>query len=76
MGLDLLCYIARRLIWEEDAQLLISAPAKQYESFFKDLANQFRIRFPAQITFNLGLARRIYAGGDIYLMPSKSDPAA
>ena len=29
---------------------------------------------PAKITFNLGLAARIYAGGDIYLMPSKSEP--
>ncbi len=28
----------------------------------------------AKITFNLGLAARIYAGGDIYLMPSKSEP--
>ena len=25
-------------------------------------------------TFDLGLASRIYAGGDIYLMPSKSEP--
>ena len=28
----------------------------------------------AKITFDLGLAARIYAGGDIYLMPSKSEP--
>ena len=37
-GLDLLCYIARRLMWEEDAQLLILGTGEaQYESFFKDL---------------------------------------
>ena len=74
-GLDLLCYIARRLIWEEDAQLLILGTGEaQYESFFRDLANQFPDQVSAQITFNLGLAARIYAGGDIYLMPSKSEP--
>ena len=28
----------------------------------------------AKITFDLGLASRIYAGGDIYMMPSKSEP--
>ena len=28
----------------------------------------------AKITFDLGLAARIYAGGDLYLMPSKSEP--
>ena len=74
-GLDLLCYIARRLMWEEDAQLLILGTGEpQYETFFKDLANQFPEQVAAKITFNLKLASRIYAGGDIYLMPSKSEP--
>ena len=74
-GLDLLCYIARRLMWEEDAQLLILGTGEpQYENFFRDLAKQLPEQVSAQITFNLGLADRIYAGGDIYLMPSKSEP--
>ena len=74
-GLDLLCYIARRLMWEEDAQLLILGTGEsQYESFFRDLEREFPDRVAAKITFNLGLAARIYAGGDIYLMPSKSEP--
>lgn len=74
-GLDLLCYIARRLMWEEDAQLLILGTGEaQYETFFKDLADQFPEQVAAKITFNLGLAARIYAGADIYLMPSKSEP--
>ncbi len=74
-GLDLLCYIARRLLWEEDAQLLILGTGEaQYETFFKDLQNQFPEQVSAKITFNLGLAARIYAGGDLYLMPSKSEP--
>jgi len=74
-GLDLLCYIARRLMWEEDAQLLILGTGEaQYETFFKELADQFPEQVAAKITFNLGLASRIYAGADIYLMPSKSEP--
>ena len=74
-GLDLLCYIARRLLWEEDAQLLILGTGEaQYETFFKELQEQFPDQVAAKITFNLGLAARIYAGGDIYLMPSKSEP--
>jgi len=74
-GLDLLCYIARRLMWEEDAQLLILGTGEaQYESFFKDLAAEYPEQVAAKITFNLGLAARIYAGADIYLMPSKSEP--
>ena len=74
-GLDLLCYIARRLLWEEDCQLLILGTGEaQYETFFKELQEQFPNQVAAKITFNLGLAARIYAGGDIYLMPSKSEP--
>ena len=74
-GLDLLCYIARRVMWEENVQLLILGTGEaQYENFFKDLADQFPDQAAAKITFNLGLAARIYAGGDIYLMPSKSEP--
>ena len=74
-GLDLLCYIARRLMWEEDAQLLILGTGEaHFEQFFRELAEEFPDRVAAKITFDLGLAARIYAGGDIYLMPSKSEP--
>ena len=74
-GLDLLCYIARRLLWDEDCQLLILGTGEpQFEQFFRDLANEYPDQVAAKITFDLGLAARIYAGGDIYLMPSKSEP--
>ena len=74
-GLDLLCYIARRLLWEERCQLLILGTGEaQYETFFKELAAEYPEQCAAKITFNLNLAARIYAGGDIYLMPSKSEP--
>ena len=74
-GLDLLCYIARRLLWEENCQILILGTGEpQFEAFFRELAAQFPDRVAAKITFNLGLAARIYAGGDIYLMPSRSEP--
>ena len=74
-GLDLLCYAAERLLQEENVQLLILGTGdSQYEEFFKDLAQKHPDKAAAKITFNLGLASRIYAGGDIYLMPSKSEP--
>ncbi len=74
-GLDLLCHIARRLMWEEDCQLLVLGTGEpHFEEFFTNLAREFPDRVAAKITFNLGLASRIYAGGDIYLMPSKSEP--
>ena len=74
-GLDLLCYCARQLLWEEDCQLLILGTGeKQFEGFFQQLAQEYPDRVSAQIMFRLDLASRIYAGADIYLMPSKSEP--
>ena len=74
-GLDLLVHIARQLLWEEDCQLLILGTGEaKYEQFFKDLEKEFPDRVSAKILFKLDLASRIYAGADIYLMPSKSEP--
>ena len=74
-GLDLLCYTVRKLLWEQDCQLLILGTGEaQFEEFFRQLAGEFPDRVAAKITFDLALASRIYAGGDIYLMPSKSEP--
>ena len=62
-------------MWEEDCQLLVLGTGEpQFEQFFRELAQEFPDRVAAKITFNLELASRIYAGGDIYLMPSKSEP--
>ena len=73
-GLDLLCHIADKLM-QEDCQLLVLGTGEsQYEAFFRGLAQKYPQKAAAKITFNLGLASRIYAGGDIYLMPSKSEP--
>ena len=74
-GLDLLCHVARNLLQEENCQLLILGTGEnRFESFFLDLQREFPQQVAAKITFDLGLASRIYAGGDIYLMPSKSEP--
>ena len=74
-GLDLLCHVARQLLWEQDSQLLVLGTGEaRFEEFFRELAREFPDRAAAKLTFDLGLAARIYAGGDIYLMPSKSEP--
>ena len=54
--------------------LILGTGESRFESFFTDLSREFPDKVAAKITFDLGLASRIYAGGDIYLMPSKSEP--
>ena len=74
-GLDLLCHMARSLLEEEACQLLILGTGEgKYENFFRQLQREYPQKASANITFDLGLASRIYGGGDIYLMPSKSEP--
>ena len=74
-GLDLLTYAARQVMQEENCQLIVLGTGEsRYEEFFRALAREFPDRVSAQITFDLGLASRMYAGADIYLMPSKSEP--
>ena len=74
-GLELLCHIIRKLLQKEDCQLVILGTGDiHYEEFFRELQKEFPQKAAAKITFDLGLASRIYAGGDIYLMPSKSEP--
>ena len=73
-GLDLLCYGADALL-QEDVQLLILGTGEaRFEEFFRELEAKYPDKVVAKITFDLALASRIYAGGDIYLMPSKSEP--
>lgn len=46
----------------------------RYEDFFRQKAWQYGGRFSAQLTYDEGLSRRIYAGADLFLMPSRSEP--
>src|SRR5205823_1226285 len=44
------------------------------ESFFRDLAHRYHGRVAVRIGFDSDLAQRIYAGSDMFLMPSKFEP--
>ena len=45
-----------------------------YENYFKYCDYTYHDKFRAMIKFSASLAQRIYAGADIFLMPSKSEP--
>ena len=74
-GLDLVEYIANRFMYETNAQfVLLGSGGWEYEEFFRAMENKYKGRFVAYIGFVPELARKIYAGADIFLMPSKSEP--
>ena len=74
-GLDLCKAVLDELLATTDIQLVVLGSGDyQYEEFFRGLAE----RYPEKVGLCLGfipdLARKIYAGADFFLMPSKSEP--
>ena len=60
---------------EEDFQLVILGTGEaRYENFFSMMASYYPDRIAALIKFDRELSHKIYAGSDILLMPSKSEP--
>lgn len=73
-GLDLVREIGYKLV-EAGIQLVILGTGEaQFERYFADLAASNPGRVGALIGFDLTLAQQIYAGCDLFLMPSQSEP--
>ena len=73
-GIDLLTYIAERLLERRVQLVILGTGEEQYENYFRYLQGRFSGRVAAHMQFDAGLADRIYAASDIFLMPSKSEP--
>ena len=73
-GFDLVLNIIEELLQSDVQFVVLGTGDSHYEGFFKDLARRYPEKMSAQIMFNNDLARKIYAGSDIFLMPSKSEP--
>jgi len=73
-GLDLVCE-ALESIMEKDVQFAILGKGDaQYEAFFNYAAARYPGRVAVYLGYSDALARQIYAGADLFLMPSKSEP--
>ena len=73
-GMDLVTCIMDELI-EDDVQLVIVGTGDwQYEEAFRDLARRYPTKVSANIMYDKGLAHRVYAAADIFLMPSRYEP--
>ena len=73
-GIDLLLYIADRLMERRVQLVVLGTGERWYENFLKELSSRYAGRVAAVTQFDAALANRIYAGADLYLMPSKSEP--
>lgn len=45
-----------------------------YENFFYHLAQRYPNKMSALLVYNKDLSKKVYAGADMFLMPSKTEP--
>ncbi len=73
-GIDLVLGVIRDIL-SMDIQLVILGTGDwKYENALKEVAKQFPTKLATAIYFSADVASKIYAGSDIFLMPSKYEP--
>jgi starch synthase len=73
-GLDLICEVVHDMM-ELPVQLVVLGKGDEgYENFFRWAEQQYPGRIAVRLDYNEALSMAIYAGADLFLMPSKSEP--
>ncbi|MDA8336208.1 MAG: glycogen/starch synthase [Peptococcaceae bacterium] len=73
-GLDIILEIINDLTQAELQLVVLGSGDPRYEKLFGQLRGRFPQKVGAFIAFNAILAQRIYAGSDMFLMPSRFEP--
>ena len=74
-GLDLLLAVMDDICRNENVQMVILGTGEaRYENALRDFENRHKGQICSYIQFNNGVAHRIYAGADAFLMPSIFEP--
>lgn len=73
-GLDLVLHEFHDMI-EEDVQFIVLGSGDHhYENFFNQMVHEYPDKVRVYLGFNEALAHQIYAGADLFLMPSQFEP--
>lgn len=73
-GLDILSAGFHEMMKHDVQFVLIGTGEPRFEGFFKDMEYAYPNRVKANIFFDEGLAQKVYAGSDMFLMPSLFEP--
>ncbi|SDA27199.1 starch synthase [Ruminococcus sp. YE71] len=73
-GLDLVKYVFEDMVRLGCKFAILGSGEKIYEDFFREMQYRYPDRVGVTIGFVPPLSKRIYAGADMFLMPSQSEP--
>ncbi len=74
-GLDLIKGVFDEFLATTEVQVVVLGSGDwQYENYFRELADRYGDKLAVRIGFVPSLAKKIYGGADLFLMPSKSEP--
>lgn len=74
-GLDLIKAVIDELLYNTEVRIIMLGSGDyEYEEFFKGVAERHPDKFRLTLGFIPDLSRKMYAGSDMLLMPSKSEP--
>ncbi|MBQ5330919.1 MAG: glycogen synthase [Oscillospiraceae bacterium] len=73
-GIDLIKYVFEEMLGLGCQFAILGSGEKIFEDFFKEMAWRRNDRVSVTVGFRPDLAKRIYAGADMFLMPSQSEP--
>jgi starch synthase len=73
-GLDLVKCVLDEILSDDVQMIVLGTGDWEFEQFFKRKAEEYPDKLRAHIGFNEGLAHQLYAGADLFLMPSLFEP--
>jgi starch synthase len=73
-GIDLVIRVLDEFMTESLQVVVVGTGDQEYENFFRAKQAAYPGRIHAAITFNPDLAHKVYAGADLFLMPSQTEP--
>jgi starch synthase len=73
-GLDLIAQIAGEMMNLDLQMIILGNGERRYEEMFRELGRTYPQKTAVYVGYNSILAQRIYAGSDIFMMPSRFEP--
>lgn len=73
-GIDLVLHVIHEIMSQNVQLIVLGTGEERYENAFKQLAYEYPSKISYHPYFDEVLARKIYAGSDLFLMPSQFEP--